>query len=307
MMKYKGLLFLGVIIILVAIVAATLNVVTAQQANNGLQVHPTNFNLTLTPGQSTTNSITVDNLTDQTVTMQALLRNFTAQGEEGGVNLTQQDTTYSLAKWITVTPTEATIAPRSSQAFTFTINAPINAEPGGHFGSIVFATVPPANAKGIGAALSEQIASLILLEIPGNVKEQASVVSFATDKNFYEFGPVNFIARVQNQGTIHIAPVGEIEVTGMFGQRYDVPIQNLDVLPDAIRQIPATLNKHLLFGKYTAYFVGVYGSKDEQLTASTDFYAFPVPYGVAVLVLLIILFLFKKRIGKALKALLTGK
>lgn len=305
-MKRKVILLLGAIFLLSGITASIL-VIHAQQANNGLSLHPTNFNLTLNPGQSTTNTITLDNLTSQTVTIQTELRNFTAQGEEGGVSLTQEDTTYALAKWITVSPSTAVLAPHTSQQFTFSITPPYNAEPGGHFGSIVFATVPPPSAKGIGAALSEQIASLILLEIPGNVKEQADVVSFNTEKPFYEFGPVNFITRVRDDGTVHIQPSGAIEVKGMFGQQFNVPIENLNILPDAIRIIPATLNKHFLIGKYEATLISVYGTKNEQLTASTEFYAFPVRYGLVALAILIVLFLLRKRIGKALKALLTGK
>jgi len=305
-MKRKALTLLGAIILFAGI-TSTIWVINAQQANNGLSVHPSNFNLTVNPGQTTTNTVTLNNLTSQTVTIQAELRNFTAQGEEGGVTLTQNDTTYALAKWITVTPRTTTLAPHTSQQFTFTINAPSNAEPGGHFGSIVFATVPPSTAKGVGAALSEQIASLILLEIPGNVKEQAEVVSFTTDKPFYQFGPVNFTTRVKNDGDVHIQPSGAILVKGMFGQQFNVPINSVDVLPDAIRIIPATLNKHFLIGKYDAYLISTYGTKDEQLNAMTEFYAFPVEYGLIALAILFILFLMRKRLGKALKAIMTGK
>ena len=182
-----------------------------------------------------------------------------------------------------------------------------NAEPGGHFGSIVFATVPTPSTKGIGAALSEQIASLILLEIPGNVKEQAEAVSFNTEKPFYEFGPVTFLTRVRNDGDIHIQPSGAILVKGPFGQEFNVPIEQVNVLPGAIRIIPATLNKHFLIGKYEATLVSVYGTKNEQLSATAESYAFPVRYGLVVLVILIFLFFFRKRFGKALKALMTGK
>jgi hypothetical protein len=304
-MKRKVTILLGAFVLLAGITASF--VIHAQQANNGLSVHPSSFNLSAGAGQSTTNTVTLDNLTSETVTIQAELRNFTAKGEQGGVALTQDDTTYSLAKWITVTPNNVTLAPHTSQKFTFTITTPYNAEPGGHFGSIVFATVPPPASKGVGAVLSEQIASLILLEIPGNVKEQADVVSFDTDKPFYEFGPVNFTTRVRNDGDVHIQPSGAILVKGMFGQEFNVPIQQLNVLPNAIRIIPATLNKHFLIGKYDATLVSVYGTKNEQLSGTTEFYAFPIRYGLILLGILLILFLFKKRLGKAFKALLTGK
>lgn len=305
-MKRKVITLLGAIIFLAGITSTVL-VIHAQQANNGLSVHPSNFNISLNAGRSTTNTVTLDNLTSQTVTIQAELRNFTAQGEQGGVNLTQNDTTYALAKWITVSPNNVVLAPHSSQQFTFTITAPYNAEPGGHFGSIVFATVPPPTAKGVGAALSQQIASLILLEIPGNVKEQADVVSFNTDKPFYEFGPVTFVTRVRNDGDVHIQPSGAILVKGMFGQEFNVPIEQLNVLPNAIRIIPATLPNHLLIGKYEATLISVYGTKNEQLSATTEFYAFPIRYGLIVLAILFILFLMRKRLGKALKAIMTGK
>lgn len=305
-MKRKALTLLGAIVLLAGI-TSTFLVIHAQQANNGLSVHPSNFNITLNPGQSTTDTVTLDNLTSQTITLQAQLRNFTARGEQGGVNLTQDDTTYALAKWITVTPSTVTLAPHSSQEFTFTINTPVSAEPGGHFGSIVFATVPSTTSKGVGAALSQQVASLILLEVPGNVKEQADVVSFNTDKLFYEFGPVNFETRVRNDGSVHITPSGAILVKGMFGQEFNVPIQQNNVLPTATRIIPATLSKHFLIGKYEATLVSTYGSKGEQLSATTEFYAFPVRYGLILLGILVILFFFRKRFGKAFKALMTGK
>lgn len=305
-MKRKAILLLVAIVLLAGITASYISI-HAQQENNGLSVHPSNFNITANPGQTITNTVTLDNLTSDTVTIQAQLKNFTARGEQGGVTLTQDDTTYALAKWITITPSTVTLSPHTSEKYTFTITTPYNAEPGGHFGSIVFATVPPPASKGVGAALSQQVASLILLEIPGNVKEQADVVSFATDKPFYEFGPVNFTTRVQNNGDIHIQPSGAILVKGMFGQTFNVPIQQLNVLPNAVRIIPATLPNHWLIGKYNATLVSVYGSHGEQLSATTEFYAFPVRYGLIALGILIILFFFRKRLGKALKALATGK
>jgi len=279
----------------------------AQKVTPGLQVHPSNFEVTLQPGQPITETVYLENRTDQTMPIKVGLKNFTAQGEEGAVNLTSEDTTYSLAKWITVSPSTATIAPHAQQKFTFTITPPANAEPGGHYGSVVFATNPEKNVKGTGAVLSEEVASLILAHVPGNVTENASVESFAPEKSFYEFGPVTMDMRVKNAGQVHIQPKGQVLIKGTFGDTYTVNLQPYNVLPGATRRIPVVLSKKLLLGKYTVQLVAAYGDNNQQLTASTEFIAFPIRYGLVALVVLILLFMMRKRVGKALKALMTGK
>jgi hypothetical protein len=98
-----------------------------------------------------------------------------------------------------------------------------------------------------------------------------------------------------------------VVVKGTFGDTYNVNLQPYNVLPGASRNIPIVMTKKLLIGKYTAQLIAAYGDKNKQLSASTEFYAFPVRYGAIVLVILFFLFLVRKRLGKALKALFTGK
>lgn len=304
-MRYKRLFVLAIIVLILFTVFYTS--IQAQKAAGGIAVHPSNVDITAQPNQKVSGTITVDNLTSQSMQIRVDLRNFTAQGEEGAVTLTTEDTTYSLAKWIKVTPVAATIKAHGNQDFKYTIEAPKNAEPGGHFGSIVFATVPSTNVKGTGAALSQEVASIILFKVPGEVKEQAMLESFNTDKEFYEFGPIMFNARVRNEGGVHVVPAGSVVIKGWFGQKYIIPLEMRNVLPDSVRKIPATLKNKILIGNFTATLIATYGTKGEQLYGSTQFFAFPVRYGVALLIIITILFLARKRINKSLKILLTGK
>lgn len=303
-MKKKLLVLacLGIFFVVVIIAGYKLH---AAKENDGLTVHPISFEVNLDKPYH--NTITVDNHMNQAVPMQVFLRNFSAQGEQGGVDLTSQDSTFALAKWISVTPMTTTIPAHASQTFTFSINPPANAEPGGHFGSIVFATIPSKDNKGSGAALSQEIASLILATVPGDAKEEAHVASFTSDKSFYEFGPVNFLIRVANTGAIHIQPFGAIQITDMFGRTYDVPLQKTNVLPNSVRRIPAIFNRKILMGKYTARIIASYGDKNLPLSGELIFYAFPLRYAAAIVCILFLLFLFRKRLGKAIKMLATGK
>jgi hypothetical protein len=304
-MRYKRLFFLVVFITSLSIFVFVS--IKAQKSTGGIAVHPSNFDITAQPDKKPAGIITVDNLTDQPLQITVDLRNFTARGEEGSVSLTKDDTTYSLAKWIKVTPSTVSIKAHGSQNFDFSIEVPSDAEPGGHFGSIVFTTVPSKNLSGSGAALSQEVASLILFKIPGDTKEQATLESFTAAKSFYEFGPVVFDARVKNEGGVHIAPAGSVLIKGWFGQKFIVPLEMRNVLPNSVRRIPAILENKFLVGNFTATLIATYGTKGQQLYSSTNFFAFPVRYGAVVLIILIILFFARKRIGKSIRILLTGK
>jgi len=157
--------------------------------------------------------------------------------------------------------------------------------------------------------LSQEIASLILIKIAGKVEEDAVLESFKTPKWFYELGPVPFEARVKNDSTVHIKPEGTITVTGMlFGQKLTGQVEQRNILPGAIRKIPGMLNNKLLIGKYTASISLVYGAQNNApLVAQTTFWAFPVRYALAALVILVLLFVMRKRLYKAFKVILIGK
>lgn len=280
----------------------------AQQAGSGLRVTPVSFDLTIDKGLNSTGTIHLDNSTGRQVEINVGIQNFTAQGEQGEVSLTNEDSQYALAKWITVSPTHVIIANNERRDFTYTIHVPEGAEPGGHFGSIVFSTVPPKNPGSTGAVVSQSVGSLFLVRIPGSVNENATIESFKTNKSFYSQGPVNFTIRVKNNSTVHEKPIGVVTITNeITGQKSFVGIEGLNVLPGAIRQIPAVWTQSFLLGKYQAVANLNYGSKNYPLATSTEFYAFPVFLGVIIVVAVLFVLFFRKRLWKALKIILRGK
>lgn len=281
---------------------------TAQNATKGLSITPTSLELTIKPGESVTKTISLSNFTEKTVDISVSRRNFTANGEEGEVFLTEEENAFSLSSWIKTSPESQTLKPDQKKDFEVTITAPKNAEPGGHFGSVVFSTKPQSGLTKTGALLSQEVAGLILVKIPGTVNEQAEIKSFSPEKNFYENGPVNFNVRVKNGSTVHIKPTGTVTVTDMFGQKSYAQIDPKNVLPGAIRKIQATLTNKFLIGKYEAKVEIAYGAQNNALlSATTSFWAFPVKAGIVVLVILIIIYLMRRRLAKALKTIITGK
>jgi hypothetical protein len=280
----------------------------AQETGQGLRLTPVSFDLNIDRGLTSTGTLHLDNNTGKTQEINVIVENFTAQGEQGEVSLTNEDSQYALAKWITVSPKHATIANNSRADFTYTINVPSGAEPGGHFGSIVFSTTAPQTAGSTGAVVTQSVGSLFLVRVPGDVNENATLESFKTDKAFYSEGPVRFIARVKNNSSVHVKPIGVITITNQLTGRKDVVgVAGENVLPGAIRQIPAVWDQRFLLGKYQAVANLNYGSKNLPIAYSTEFYAFPLLLGAIIFVAVLFLFFFRKRLWRAFKIMLRGK
>jgi hypothetical protein len=253
-------------------------VVRAQESKQGFVVSPPTFELSANPGDNLKNSIRIDNVTNGTLTLSTAVKNFSALGEEGQVGLSDEESRFSLAKWITVTPSTVQIPAKESKTFDFTIQVPSNAEPGGHFGSVVFKSELPKLQENVSAVgVGQEIGALVLLRVAGNVKERASIASFKTSKSLFEHGPVAFETRLKNDGNVHVKSNGTITITNLFGHKVaSAPVSSKNVLPGATRVLSTDWNARSAFGKYTATVSVQYSSNQPVITASTTF--FVVPY-----------------------------
>ncbi len=133
-MKGKKLLHLPLLLSVVIIIGIIIGVslIKAQTNPPALVVHPSNLEINLTPGTPSKGTIFLKNTTDKVVAIQATVKNFTAQGEEGGVDLTSDNTPFSMSSWVKVTPEKIDIQAQQEVAFSYTITPPLSAEPGGH-------------------------------------------------------------------------------------------------------------------------------------------------------------------------------
>lgn len=279
--------------------------------STGLAVTPPTFELNGNPGDNIKNTVRLDNMHTYPVEIAVDLRNFTAIGEEGAVGLTEEQTSFSLASWIEVTPRTITLAPKTSQYFTFNIKVPLNAEPGGHFGSLIFRTIPTEKLEGSGASLAQEIGALVLLRIAGETVEQASIDSFITTKTIFETGPVSFVIRLKNQGNVHTKPTGNIIITNMLGSQVgSISVDPKNVLPGATRKLEAVWDTKWRLGRYSATYTAVLSDQTTR-SATTTFTI--IPYRVlglalvTIIVLILILKKYQKRLTLAWKILTSGK
>jgi len=221
---------------------------------------------------------------------------------------TLENQTFSLTRWVKVEPESFVLEPRSFKVVDFTVVVPPNAEPGGHYGTVLASLT--SSTESTGAALAQKIGSLLLLQVAGEIHEQLSVRSFEAP-SFSEYGPVALTARFENAGSVHLKPRGFIVVKNMLGTevaRLDIPQSN--VLPNSVRKLSMNVSDRWLWGRYDAVLTAIYGTTNEPLSTSVSFWVFPWKVasgvGLAAIVLLSLLFRARKRLRLAFKVLVTG-
>lgn len=294
----------------------------ADQPSAALSVSPPTTSLDATPGSKLTQKIGLDNISDDARQITVVITNFGAAGEEGQAQLednSDPNSPYSLSQWIAVSPSKTTIPAHGHQDFNVTINVPKNAPPGGHFGAIVFS---PENVGGNGGAslsVVSRVSSLILLRVPGDATEKASLAGVnicklpkgkvTCDKStgFFQSGPITMTARLSNEGNVQVQPQGTITIYNMFGSKVaTLKIDQRNLLPDSIRRFDTTWKSKTLFGMYKAKFDLTYGTNPQQLHFDKSFIGLPLmTIGIVVFVLILVFLIFwlpRKRIKKAFKA-----
>lgn len=275
-----------------------------------VSISPLNFELNANPGDKLTNVVRIYNDIDSEISVKMEVQDFVAAGERGEVLIQEGgNTTYGLANWVTLSPAAFTIPAQSSQLVEFTVRAPANAEPGGHYGSVLASISGSAVPGGVG--INQKVGSLILLNIAGDVVENLGVSDFEAPA-FSEYGPESLSARFTNDGSVHLKPRGFVLVKNMFGTEVaKIDLPQLNVLPQSTRKVEIPLELNNQFGRYEATLAAIYGAANEPISAVTVYWVIPYTllaiYGGILLVLLVLAYLGRKRLKAAFRVLFKGE
>lgn len=304
----KSILFL--ILIIGGIILS--QAVFADSPSIGLS--PLTFELTGNPGDVIENSLKIGNPSEEhTISVKVTVEDIAPTGEAGHVVVKPAETeTYSLAKWVKCEPYEFTLKPKEEKRIRFIISIPKNAEPGGHYGTVVAGSTGVVGPGMTGATIIPRVGALVLLTVPGEMKENLVVKDFSAP-NFSEYGPINFVTRFENRGTVHVRPVGLVTITDWRGRKVtDLSFPQKNVLPGGVRKFETVWPGKWHLGKYTATLSGSYGLSNTPFSpVILTFWVIPwkiilgISLGLAILA--IFLFITRKRWKLALRILLKGE
>lgn len=214
-----------------------------------------------------------------------------------------------LAGWLRMTSPELILPPGEAADIGFEIRVPEDAAPGGYFGAVLLTMTAPDEP---GVTVAARTATLILLRVHGEIREEAVLRSFAPDRLVADGLPIAFETRVENTGTVHVRPVGTITIRDLFGRvaaEFEVNrLEGKSVLPGGTRRFeiswlrdPGPYRSELdrairnfAIGRYTAELRLAYGEEGKTLQADAAFWVLPWRLLAAGAVILIAMLLFMK-------------
>jgi hypothetical protein len=320
--------------ILTLAVIATGVSVSAQDSGvtggSGISLSPTRTELSILPGASDEVIITVRNVTGGTIIARPVINDFVADNETGDPRLLlvdEQDSAASIRGFIGALE-DIELKPGESIDITVPINVPQNAFAGGYYGAIRYQAIPVGQAsQGDGqVSLTASVASLVLIEVPGDIKQKVTVdyISGFLNNNqgsLFTKQP-NFIGTsITNDGGSFVKPFGKVSILDVRGREvFTYELNNLtprgNVLPSSTRLFKYRLvNTELRTvngieereesspivwpGRYTVNADISYGNGGEIFTINSTFWYVPawlIIVCVAIVIALFVggIFLYRK-------------
>lgn len=235
------------------------------QAAESLKVQPTLVEENIEPGKSFSSVLHVTNLGESTQSYKVIVQDIESIDENGNPVFAKEHeaTGFEISSWVTTSRPELVLAPGQSADVPFTVTAPANASPGGHFGTI-FLSTQGEKPKTVGASVGYQVGAILSFRVAGDTVEEARIREFKSEKMVYGESKAVFRVKVENLGNTLVRPRGLLEIVDMFGKK--TATLNLNegeaaVLPHSVREFVVEWNDdRIRMGKYQAIASLEYGT-----------------------------------------------
>jgi len=119
----------------------------------------------------------------------------------------------SIKWWVNFEDSMLDLQPGEKKDLKIRLSIPDGADPGGHYGAIVFSRVnpnPEQNKTAVG--LNQKLASLLFFNVEGQVFRTFEVGRFGANSSINNSLPVNFTILINNRGNTHLQPHGLVTI-----------------------------------------------------------------------------------------------
>lgn len=244
------------------------------------------------PGEKFQTSVRVTNNSEKNLDVESFVQDFII-GDDGftPIPVKEGNNRWSLAEWVTLTPSNQTLKPRETGVVNVLIEVPEDALPGGHFAIITHQPAIGRVEAGAGnstSGVTQRVGTLLYVRVDGDIKESAFIHDFRFKPDIAEFGPMNFFYELENQSDVHIKPAASVEMFNMFGKKVaDLQVEPNNVFPGAKRSFTGVWSVSWGFGPYKAVLTVPYGTMGGVATATTTVWLLPLSIIIATLILIL--------------------
>lgn len=211
--------------------------------------------------------------------------------------LGEKEGPYTIKDYISFPENSLELALGERARIPITITVPSDAEPGGHYGSVLVSTIKTDKKKADEntprSPIVARVGTLFFVTVPGDVVRSGETkqITLPDKKWWYEQGPIKFSILYENTGSVHVNPYGELRINNIFGEEVGfVELEPWFALPDSLRSRDIIWDRELLFGRYTATAFINRGYDDIVDEVTVSFWVLPWKIMVAVFLVLFITF-----------------
>ncbi len=265
-------------------------------------VGPGKFDIVLEPGESKTVPMIVTNRMGEPKIFTIEIEDIkgSRDDDQAVVLLGDDRGPHTLKDYIQIPHMEFTLNYMERATIPVTVSIPLDAEPGGRYGSVLISIVSfDQNLNDISgttptSVIVSRIGTLFFISVPGSIDVHGELIAFETisNKQLFTSGPINFELVFENTGSLHLNPYGEISILNMTGNEVGlVEISPWFSLPQSLRTREISWDQEFMIGRYTA-IVRINRGYDDIIDESTlTFWVIPWKPLLIIFVTLLVIFL----------------
>lgn len=202
-------------------------------------------------------------------------------------------------EWVTFSQETYSIAVGEQIEVPYTITAPENAPPGGHYAVIFVETDPQPGSQ---IARKKRVGNLLYATVDGDIQEAGNLEGI-TLPLLHHTPPVVADIRLRNTGNVHFDASAQTIYKGLFGRQYLAYNQEAIIMPGTTRRISMTWENPPYLGVFkVSSKVSFLGNTEELPTKYIILLPIPVRIFAGVLLLtIVVLSILRKKPKKQSK------
>lgn len=212
-----------------------------------LGISPPRLELTLSPGETVTETITLLTNANSDQQIAVSVGDWTLSYSGELIFLPAGSLPYSASAWLLPESSELVLSGRGSYPFRLSLTLPEDAPAGTHHAMVFFTVTPPeAAGSGLAVVTTTRIGLTVYLTVAGSERAGSELV------DLYANGRESVTLVVANTGNTVMRLGGRLELRDEQGAtRHTVPIPDLPVLRESERELTLALPEDMAPGFYT--------------------------------------------------------
>ena len=200
----------------------------------------------------------------------------------------------TLGTWVGFSSDDFELTPNSSKNVEYSLNIPIDAEPGGKYLSLFASSIPTNDSSAIVPV--ERVGSLLYLTIPGGTTQAGKLLSLHTPS--VVFGTSSWNATIQDSGTNHFRSTYSATLSDAFGRKLSTTTDSRLILPQTVRLLSGDIPAPTWLGVYKVTYDFSLGDSPDAVQTKWLVSLPPLQIAALMVILLALVFLVTKAVKK---------